>query len=204
MIKVLSYGSGNVKAITNIYKRLNIPCQVARTKAELTSADKVIVPGVGAFDQTMLLLETSGMLDALNTMVLHDKVPALGVCVGMQVMANRSEEGTCKGLGWIDGEVKQLDASRLMHKPRLPHLGWNSIVPKKQLPILDNVDGDQGFYFLHSYYFSCAKAEHILATSRYGVEFASAVVSGNIYGFQFHPEKSHANGITIFKNFAEL
>lgn len=204
MIKVLSYGSGNVKAITNIYKRLNIPCEIASTKEDLVAADKIVVPGVGAFDHTMILLEKSGMLDTLNSMVLEDKIPVLGVCVGMQVMASDSEEGERKGLGWIDGSVKQIDTSDLAHKPKLPHMGWNSVKQEKDLAILDGIDAAKGFYFLHSFYFSCLHEENILTTSFYGTEFPSAVVSGNIYGFQFHPEKSHMNGITIFENFAEL
>ncbi|MBP62403.1 MAG: imidazole glycerol phosphate synthase subunit HisH [Planctomycetaceae bacterium] len=204
MIKVLCYGSGNVKAITNIYKRINVPCEVATTSDELRSADKIIVPGVGAFDQTMMLLEASGMLDTLNSMVLDDEVPVLGVCVGMQAMAHESEEGERKGLGWIDGAIKEIDARHLTHKPKLPHMGWNSVTPRQQLPILDGIDEQTGFYFLHSYYFACANEENVLTTSYYGTEFTSAVASGNIYGFQFHPEKSHLNGITIFKNFAEL
>jgi imidazole glycerol-phosphate synthase subunit HisH len=159
---------------------------------------------VGAFDQTMILLESSGMLDALNSMVLDDQVPVLGVCVGMQVMADESEEGELRGLGWIKGSVRQIDASLLTNKPKLPHMGWNTVTPKQQRPILDGIDHEKGFYFLHSYYFSCASDENVLTTSHYGSEFASAVVANNIYGFQFHPEKSHANGITIFKNFAEL
>lgn len=204
MIKVLNYGSGNVKAITNIYKRLNVPCETASTAAELASATKVIVPGVGAFDQTMILLQGSGMLDALNGLVLEDKVPVLGVCVGMQIMADASEEGSRTGLGWIPGYVRRIDERQLAHKPKLPHMGWNSIIVQRELPILDGIDRERGFYFLHSYYFDCAEERNILTTSSYGGEFPSAVFSGNIYGFQFHPEKSHLNGVTIFKNFAEL
>jgi imidazole glycerol-phosphate synthase subunit HisH len=204
MIKVLNYGSGNVKAITNIYKRLNVPCETASTAEELASASKVIVPGVGAFDQTMQLLECSGMLSTLNRLVLEQKVPTLGVCVGMQVMAAASEEGECEGLGWIPGQVRRIEVRQLMHKPKLPHMGWNSIIVQHQLPILEGIDSQKGFYFLHSYFFDCADKQHVLTTSSYGTEFPSAVVSENIYGFQFHPEKSHQNGVTIFKNFAEL
>lgn len=204
MIKVLSYGAGNVYAITNIYRRLNVPCAIASTKNELEKASKIILPGVGAFDQTMSLLSSSGMLDTLHSMVVEDRVPVLGVCVGMQVMASESEEGTRKGLGWIDGVVKEIDTSRLTYKPKLPHMGWNAIVPKQQHAILSGINSETGFYFLHSYCFSCANEENILATSCYGEEFASAVVSETIYGFQFHPEKSHQNGITVFKNFAEI
>lgn len=204
MIKVLGYGSGNVKAITNIFKRLNTPCEVATNDHELVGAHHVILPGVGAFDQVMTLLSNSGMLGRLNRMVLDDKVPVLGVCVGMQVMALRSDEGRLPGLGWIEGAVTKLSDDKLVHKPKLPHMGWNSIAVQETHPVLDEVDLKRGFYFLHSYRFECTREDNVLATTQYGDEFTSAVVSENILGFQFHPEKSHANGIALFKNFARL
>lgn len=204
MIKVLHYGSGNVKAITNIYKRLNIACGTASTAQELSTASKVIVPGVGAFDQVMTLLEQSGMVDTLNRMVLKDRVPVLGVCVGMQVMAQSSEEGDLDGLGWISGSVKLMDTSGLDHRPKLPHMGWNTIALSRPHSIVEGVDPDKGFYFLHSYRFVCSDEDSVLATSRYGDDFTAAIVSDSIFGFQFHPEKSHANGIAVFRNFARL
>jgi glutamine amidotransferase len=204
MIKVVSYGSGNVNAITNIYKRLNIPCEVASNHHQLTSATKLVLPGVGAFDQTMRLINNSGMREHIEILVLQEKVPILGVCVGMQIMARRSDEGTSAGLGWVDGAVERLDTSELRHRPHLPHMGWNRIHRTHNAPILNNVDDSRGFYFLHSYCFKCDNSSNILATSSYGREFTAAIVSGNIFGFQFHPEKSHQNGIHVFKNFAEL
>ena len=202
LIRVLAYGSGNVKAITNIYKRLNIPCGEASHADQLHDAERIILPGVGAFDQVMSMLEGSGMLDTVNTLVQERSVPVLGVCVGMQIMADGSEEGERPGLGWIPGQVREIDVSALDHKPRLPHMGWNAIEPRSTAPILEGIDPDRGFYFLHTYCYTCRDDAHVLATSQYGQEFASAIGSGSIYGFQFHPEKSHQNGITIFRNFA--
>ncbi len=202
MIKILGYGSGNVRAITNIYSRLNIPCEVAQASDELETADKIIVPGVGAFDLVMSRLSDSGMLETLNRRVLEDRVPVLGVCVGMQVMGASSDEGELPGLGWIDGRVRGMDVSGLSHKPKLPHMGWNSIAPRQPFDILSGVDPERGFYFLHSFCFDCTHDENVLATATYGQEFSAAIVRDNIFGFQFHPEKSHSNGIAIFKNFA--
>ncbi len=204
MIKVLSYGSGNLRAILNIYKRLNIDCCIAETAEDLEDASKLILPGVGAFDSSMAMLRDSGMIETLNKMVLEERVPVLGVCVGMQMMACSSEEGESPGLGWIQGHVKRLSIDNLKSKPYLPHMGWNNIRSSRGHAILQDVDQEQGFYFLHSYYFDCDNSEDVLATTFYSDEFASAVFHRNVYGFQFHPEKSHSNGITLFRNFAEL
>ncbi|MDC6362078.1 MULTISPECIES: imidazole glycerol phosphate synthase subunit HisH [Flavobacteriaceae] len=204
MIKIVNYGSGNIQAILNIYKQLNIQCVVADNPSQLLGATKLILPGVGAFDETMQELLNSGFLAELNRLVLENKVPILGVCVGMQILANKSEEGKLPGLGYIDGEVKKFDKSLFTQKPYLPHLGWNSIKTKREHPILDNVDFEQGFYFLHTYYFACNSENDVLATTEYSLEFSSAVNHQNIFGMQFHPEKSHDNGIQLFKNFANL
>ena len=204
MITILSYGSGNVKAISNIYKGLNVPVSIAQTVNDLNGATKLVIPGVGAFDQTMDLLGESGMLEELHRLVLDKKVPVLGVCVGMQVMASTSEEGTKRGLGWIDGRVVRMDTSRLSVKPMLPHMGWNTIVPKRDTPLFADIDFDRGFYFLHSYRFDCASEGNLLATTEYGGEVTAAIRHENIYGFQFHPEKSHSNGINLFRNFAAI
>ena len=204
MIAIVNYGSGNVNAIANIYKRINIPVCVVDTAKGVLKANKLILPGVGAFDDSMIRLNDSGLRDALDLQVLENSVPVLGVCVGMQMMACKSEEGVEKGLGWFDNShVARFDESTILHKPKLPHMGWNYARPTQAHPIFEEVNEEKGFYFLHSFHFIC-DSKHRLAVTNYGIEFASAVCNKQIFGFQFHPEKSHANGVSIFKNFAGL
>ena len=204
MIAILDYGSGNIRAIKNIYDRLNLKVAVAKTVYDLSCASKLILPGVGAFDDSISRLNDTGLRGALDNMVIKEKVPILGVCVGMQMMACSSEEGKEEGLGWFENsKVVKIDESSLAHKPKLPHMGWNSIGASKEHQILEGIDEVKGFYFLHSYVF-CCEPEHQLTTTTYGQPFTSAIHKANIFGFQFHPEKSHSNGIRVFKNFAEL
>jgi imidazole glycerol-phosphate synthase subunit HisH len=200
MIAIVDYGLGNVQAFLNVYKRLNVPAQRATTIDELRGASKVILPGVGAFDHAMERLDASRMRDALDELVLERKTPVLGVCVGMQILARSSEEGTRPGLGWIDGRVRQFSAAA----GPLPHMGWNDVQPAEDNALFRDLESDAKFYFLHSFYFECARPEHVAATSSYGAPFSSAVCASNIYGVQFHPEKSHHYGIRLLHNFASL
>lgn len=204
MITIINYGSGNIRAIANIYERLKIPFKIANYPEEVTGAEKIILPGVGAFDETMSMLDESGFRPVLDHEVLSNHIPVLGICVGMQILAKKSEEGRLPGLGWINGEVKKIDKTILTTKPKIPHLGWNSIKVVKTKGLFQEVDEEQGFYFLHSYYFECADKEDIMSTTIYGKAFASSVNHNNIYGVQFHPEKSHHNGVNLLKNFAVL
>ena len=204
MITLINYGSGNIQAIANIYNRLNIKYQISKEESDLKNSDKLILPGVGDFDETMKLLQNLNILDTLNELVLIKKIPILGVCVGMQILGNSSEEGTTPGFGWIKGKVKKFDITKLSQKPHLPHMGWNNVHPAKDTSLFKNVTIENGFYFLHSYYFDCSSQDDILAYSEYGIKFPSAINNENVFGFQFHPEKSHQNGIELFKNFAEL
>jgi glutamine amidotransferase len=204
MITIVNYGSGNIRAIANIYERLRVPYLIADTFDVIAKAEKIILPGVGAFDETMRMLNQSGLKEALEESVLGRKVPVLGICVGMQILAEGSDEGVLKGLGWIKGQVKLFDKSNLNHKPKLPHLGWNSVSVRKISRLLTSVDAETGFYFIHSYYFNCLDEADILTSSHYGIDFASSVNRENIFGVQFHPEKSHHNGISLLKNFASL
>jgi len=204
MIAIIDYGLGNVLAFLNVYRRLNIPVSVAKTAGDLVGASKVILPGVGAFDHAMQQLNQSGMRQAIEQLVLQQDVPLLGICVGMQILADSSDEGKLPGLGWIDGTVRKFDVSTLAHGTHLPHMGWNDVKPAVGSGLFKGMEQDARFYFLHSYYFDCRKPEDILALSDYGVPFASAVNHNNVYGVQFHPEKSHHCGSQLLINFAEM
>ena len=204
MIAIIDYGLGNVLAFANLYKRINVQATVARTPEELRAADRLILPGVGAFDHAMDRLEASGMRPALEEAVRGRGVPVLGVCVGMQILASSSEEGARPGLGWIDGGVKRFDPATLHQRTRLPHMGWNDVKPVGTEKLFRGLELDSRFYFLHSYFFQCAQRANVLAETEYGVTFASAVSAGNVYGVQFHPEKSHHFGTQLLKNFSEI
>ena len=204
MITIIDYGLGNILAFQNVYKRLNIEVGIARTPAELEHATKLILPGVGAFDHAMALLEQSGMRETVDEMVLHRKIPVLGVCVGMQILARSSDEGRLPGLGWIDGVVRGFKSSPAAAALPTPHMGWNDVEVAAANPLFAGLESDARFYFLHSFYFECMQRRDVVAVSRYGDDFSCAVNAGNIYGVQFHPEKSHSFGTTLLKNFAIL
>ena len=204
MISIFNYGIGNVQAIANIYKRLNIPARIVSTAEELSRAERVILPGVGAFDWAMARLDNSGMRPVLDDLVLSKGRPVLGICVGMQMMARRSDEGSLEGLGWIDAEVKKFNGTPPSHRTYLPHMGWNDVEPGSNEGLFRDIGAMGRFYFLHSYYFAPKDQNMVLAVTDYGGAFASSIRAGNIYGVQFHPEKSHQWGIQLLKNFAEL
>lgn len=204
MIAIINYGSGNIGAIGNIYKQLKIPYVITGELEELLAADRYILPGVGAFDATMRFLNESGMVDLLNEQVMEKKKKVLGICVGMQILAESSEEGTLQGLGWIKGRVRRIDETTLTESLKLPHMGWNSVKPRAGSTLFDGVDVERGFYFLHNYYLDPVNPDDVAATVEYGNEITCAVAHDNVFGMQFHPEKSHANGVSIFRNFAEL
>lgn len=204
MITIIDYGVGNIKAFYNIFNKISVEVKIAQKPADLLNSSKLILPGVGHFDYAMKRFTESGMLNTVNEMVLNENLPILGICVGMQMLANSSEEGNLPGLGWIDARVNKIDSNLLAQTTRLPHMGWNSIVVKKKNPLLNNLDSNSRFYFLHSYYFDSFNEADSIATSNYGKEFTSVVNHKNIYGVQFHPEKSHHYGIQLLKNFANI
>ena len=205
MIGILDYGLGNIKAFSNIYKSLDIPYVLVKEKKELKNVDKLILPGVGAFDDAMIKFHKSGLSEKVEKMVLEDKIPILGICVGLQMLGNSSDEGKEKGLGWIDAEVKIFDSSNIVFDTKLPHMGWNSIkITNENEPLFSSLKSDDRFYFLHSYYFKCKKDRDSMAMSNYGSDFTCAAKSKNIYGVQFHPEKSLKNGEILLYNFAKI
>ena len=204
MITIIDYGVGNIFAFQNVYKRLNIPTRIAKTVKDLENVDKLILPGVGHFDFAMSQLNNSGMRERLDELVIIEKKPIIGICVGMQMMAKKSDEGTVAGLGWIDADVKKFEASTIKFHTKLPHMGWNDVEPILNHPLFEGLEKDAIFYFLHSYYFNCNNNNEIISKSEYGIKFASGVQHENIYGIQFHPEKSHSNGERLLHNFAKL
>ncbi len=203
MIVIIDYGSGNLAAISNIYKKLKYEHIISSDKGAIHEADRYILPGVGAFDTTMQHLRNTGLVDLLNEQVIEKKKKILGICIGMQILAESSEEGKLPGLGWIPGKVRKIDVSKITSGPRLPHMGWNSVSLTKTSKLFEGVDLEQGFYFLHSYYFDAENSEDVTATVEYGYSFPCVVAHDNIFGMQFHPEKSHSNGVAVFRNFAE-
>jgi glutamine amidotransferase len=204
MISIIDYGLGNIRAFLNVYERLNISASIATCADDLKDTEKLILPGVGAFDYAMGKLNKSGIREAIENFVLGEKMPVLGICVGMQMLSCSSEEGKMSGLGWIGGEVIKFDFRELNLKLPLPHMGWNTINPNNGNQLFETFTENSHFYFLHSYYFQCDNQDNIIATTEYGTRFCSAVNSDNIYGVQFHPEKSHQWGIQLLKNFAYL
>jgi glutamine amidotransferase len=204
MIAIIDYGVGNINAFVNIYKKLGVDVRVARKSEDLLDASKLILPGVGHFDYAMERFTNSGMKETSADLVLKHKIPVVGICVGMQMLATKSDEGKLPGLGWIDASVRKFDVSRLKHTTRLPHMGWNDIQVEKPSPLLSNLGNEARFYFLHSFYFDCNLPEDSIAVAEYGICFTCAVNHNNIYGVQFHPEKSHHFGIQLLKNFSDI
>lgn len=204
MIALIDYGLGNIQAFANIYKQLNIPCVSVSDPQDLELADKIILPGVGSFDAAMSRLGSSGMMETLENLVVAKRIPILGICVGMQMMARSSDEGSMPGLGWIDGEVKHLTSLDAANKEIiLPHMGWNDVEPAPHQVLFSGMETPR-FYFLHSYCMRLGSLTQHAASTTYSSSFSSAVQNKNIYGVQFHPEKSHNWGMKLLQNFANL
>ena len=204
MIVIIDYGMGNLGSIHNMLNRIGAPSEITSDPRKIGLADKLILPGVGAFDRAVQSLNRLDLLPVLNERVLDRKVPILGICLGMQLLSLRSEEGELPGLGWIDAETVRFAFEGENAALKIPHMGWNTIEVRRSSPILDDRHEDSRFYFVHSYHVRCADEANVLATTRYGIEFHAAVIRGNIMGTQFHPEKSHKFGLKLLKNFTDI
>lgn len=204
MIGIIDYGLGNVKAFENIYRRLHIPVKILRNSEDFDGITHLILPGVGAFDHAMNTFNNSGMRESAEKKAIREKVPVIGICVGMQMLAHSSEEGKLQGLGWVDGKVKKFDESQIAFSTHLPHMGWNDVEIKQVSKIFENLDEQPKFYFLHSYYFECNEPNNSIAHADYGIRFTCAINHNNIFGVQFHPEKSHAYGVQLLENFSKI
>jgi glutamine amidotransferase len=204
MIGIIDYGLGNINAFANIYYQFKIPFKIITQKCEIKQTTKLILPGVGSFDNAMSLFNKSGLVDEVEYHVKINKVPILGICVGMQILASKSEEGKSNGLNWIPGIVKKIDANMVNQHVKIPHMGWNNVDILKEDKLFKNIDNQSNFYFLHSYYYECYNSNEILAKTHYGINFPCSINKENVYGVQFHPEKSHLQGIQILKNFSNL
>ena len=201
MITIIDYGLGNLVSVKNMLKKLNIPCSITDKTEEIIAAKKLILPGVGAFDNGIKLIKEKGLLDVLNEKVIKEKTPILGICLGMQLLTKKSEEGVEPGLGWIDAETVKFKFHD--NSLKIPHMGWNYIDVKKENSLLKSGQ-KQRFYFVHSYYVKCNNTEDSIATSNYGTDFTCALHHENIYGAQFHPEKSLKFGMEVLSNFSKI
>jgi imidazole glycerol-phosphate synthase subunit HisH len=203
MISVLDYGVGNLGSIMNMMMRAGVEASLISSPEEVNSATKLLLPGVGSFDNGMQRLSESGMREPLRQRVLADGIPILGICLGMQMLGAGSEEGREPGLGFIDAECRRF---RFPDEPsrKVPHMGWSIVKPRQSSRLLANLGEEARFYFVHSYHVVAGDPALVLATSTYGIEFVAMVQRGNVMGAQFHPEKSHRFGMTLLANFAEL
>jgi imidazole glycerol-phosphate synthase subunit HisH len=194
------FGMGNLHSVERSLCRMDVNPVISSDRQEIEKADKIILPGVGHFKKAMENLLNLNMIDSLNEFVLVKKKPILGICLGMQLMANSSEEGNVPGLGWIDGSVTKFNVQDTL-KYKIPHTGWNQAFICKESPLLKNIADSSEFYFIHSYHFNSNNKADILTETIYETRFPSSVAKENIFGVQFHPEKSHATGSTILQNF---
>jgi len=203
MISVVSYGVGNLGSIFNMLRKLGVAAAAASTPDDISRAERIILPGIGAYDHGMESLSEHGLVEPLRQRVLQDRVPLLGICLGMQLLGKGSEEGNRSGLGLIDADCVRFNANG-SQTLKIPHMGWKTLAFRQPSPLTDRLDSESRFYFVHSYHVVCHSPGDVLATANYGVEFTAMVHRENIWGAQFHPEKSHRFGMTLLENFARV
>lgn len=202
MITIVNYGMGNLGSLANMFKKINIPVVIESDPDKIQKAKKIILPGVGAFDSAMERINSAtGLREVLNYKAQIEKIPILGVCLGMQLLTTSSEEGQMKGLDWIPGKtIKFVPSNNL----KVPHMGWNEVKIVNPSDLSKDLDCNAKYYFVHSYYVLVADPANVLFSSFYSIEFNSAIVKDNIFGVQFHPEKSHRYGIQLLTNFGKI
>jgi len=205
MITIVDYSMGNIQSVAKKCNSLNVKTIVTSKPNEILQAEKIILPGVGHFQKAIENLQSNGVWEALNEVVLVKKVPILGICLGMQVMGKNSEEGNNKinGFGWFDAKVIKFRIKDTL-KYKIPHIGWNQVKIEKDNVLFKDVDLQSGFYFVHSYHFQCNNISDVLNTTEYEYNFVSAVQRDNLFGVQYHPEKSHEAGTQLLKNFINI
>ena len=203
MIVIIDYGLGNIRSIFAKIDQMNEPVTISSDIEVIENADKIILPGVGAFDSGMENIRNLGIREILDKKVTIDKIPILGICLGMQLLTQKSEEGMLPGLGYVDAVTKKFwfGATTSLN---LPHMGWNTITFKGDSPLLNGITDNSRYYFVHSYHVVCDHPENVMASTRYGYDFPSIIRKDNIFGVQFHPEKSHKQGIRLIKNFVKI
>ncbi len=201
MITIIDYGMGNLGSIQNMFKRIGVKSQISSELKQIKQAEKILLPGVGAFDQAMKRINESGFREVLDKKATQEKIPVLGICLGMQLLTNSSEEGELPGLGWINAKATRIPVADGL---KVPHMGWNVVKPLNDSKLTAQLPEESRFYFVHTYAVHCESADNVILHSSHGIEFDAAIQNDNIYGAQFHPEKSHKFGMHILKNFASL
>lgn len=204
MITIVDCGLGNVGSLVNMLHKVGARCSLASDAEQLKEASKLILPGVGAFDNAVARLAERGFDEEIKRLVEQQHVPILGVCLGMQLLSHGSEEGPGSGLGLIPGRVVRFLPSSMTKRLPIPHMGWNGVVTVPGHPLFQGLEVVNRFYFVHSYHFECESSDHAVGTTRYGYEFTSFIARDHVYGAQFHPEKSHVFGMILLNNYADL
>lgn len=201
MITIVDYGMGNLGSILNMFKRIGVAAEITGEPAALDRARKLLLPGVGAFDSAMTRINESGIREVLDRKALEERIPVLGICLGMQLLTRSSDEGKLPGLGWLNASTRRFAPTAGL---KVPHMGWNTVAPTRPHPLLEDLLEDARFYFVHSYYVQVDDPRDALLKTTHGVQFDAAISNGNIHGAQFHPEKSHRYGMRLLANFAKL
>jgi glutamine amidotransferase len=204
MIVIVNYGIGNLDSVLRAFERCGADVAVSSNPEDLEKAHGIVLPGVGSFVPAMAKLKSTGMDAALTERALHGGTPLLGICLGFQMLTRHSEEGEAEGLGWIGGETRRFDFTGAERPMPVPHIGWNDLAARRESPLFRDIHPDACFYFAHSFCVSCDDEDAVVARSNYGYDFVSAAQKGHIFGTQFHPEKSHAVGLQLIRNFVEM